>query len=154
MSRITAAGTELQPLNGKLHFYVNGGLDDQPEVRGADFIVPSAAGRLVPTSGARLNDRLLVELRGFVHGIGATEAAAQQDYRSTMDTLLGIFDPTDNPWALVVFGPVHGVATGHKRTIMVRYLDSVPGELYGGITRNFSIRLECVTFPAWVDTSV
>lgn len=153
MSRLTANGTELQPLNGKHHFYVYGGIDDMPSVRGADWVVPGLAGRVVPSVSARINDVLLVELRGFVHGIGATEDAARQDYRATMDALQAIFLPTLNPWPLVMYGPVGGVGSGRKRTIQVRYLDMVPSDWYGGLTRNFSIRLECVTFPAWVDAA-
>lgn len=154
MSRLTANGTELQPLNGKMHFYIASGLDDMPDVRGSDFIVPSAAGRRVPSTGARVNDRLVVELRGFVHGVGATEAAARQDFRSTIDTLHSAFmDPTIAPWNLIVYGPVAGVGTSRKRTISVRYLDATFSDWYGGLTRTFAISLECVTFPAWVDAA-
>ena len=146
MSRITYASTELQPTSGKFYFEIVAGWDDEVEVRGADTVVPSAAGRV---SRTRVKDRRLIELRGWVTGQGATDDAARQDYASTMATLHSIFSPTASPAALVVHTPVLGVPTGKKRSLNARYLNALSSETFGaGLFRSMSVQLECVDYPA------
>ena len=69
---ITADGVDLTRSDGKIIFRVTRGLDEVPEVRGVDTIVPSLQGR-IPRD--RRLDRLIIEAEGMVMGTGASETA-------------------------------------------------------------------------------
>jgi len=75
------------------------GLDDTWEVRGEDTVIPSAHGR---TARDRKRDYLIIEVNGFVTGQGASPALQLADVRSRIQTLRGVFDPTQSPGDLVV----------------------------------------------------
>ena len=115
------AGTALNTFVGtetRLRFWVVDGLDDGLEIRGVDSVIPGAAGR-VPRN--RLWDRRVVEIAGWVRGVGASDAARADDFRDAMETLRTLFDPTRVPASLVI-GLEGGVRTA---TISCRPLPTI-----------------------------
>lgn len=92
---VTSYGaTDLNTFSGgqpRFVFQVARGLDDSPEVRGTDTIIPGRAGR---TARSRVFDRRVIEIEGWVFGVGTTHAAQTDDFRDAMETLRSIFDPT------------------------------------------------------------
>lgn len=143
MAELTYRGTELRRTDGGLYFWITDGFDDEADVRGDDWIAPERAGRV---EGNRVKDRRLIELQGYVIGVGANEAAMRTAYRARVDDLHAIFDPTAAPGALVVHSPVMGLASGTK-SINARYLNSVWS--YGVVTLHakVSVQLECIDSP-------
>lgn len=150
------ASTDLQPASLKWRFWLPQPptIHPLPEVRGEDTVVPAASGRFVQLRKA---DRLVIPMLGFVAGVPNTyydEAAEEQDYLNSWDTLGTIFDTTAAPAALVVYGPSHGVASGKKRTINARVLNVVFGNGIPGTIQNISVELESVDSPpVWVEAN-
>lgn len=143
MPSLTLRGLELRPADTSMHFTIHRGFDDVPEVRGKDDVAPALAGRVVRN---RVADRLIIELRGVILGSGATEDAARQNYRATVNSLKNVLDRTLPPGDLVVYAPTMGLASG-TATISVRHVNSVWGDWVAGLHRKVSIELECVSSP-------
>lgn len=143
MAELTYRGTELRRSDGGLYFWIAQGFDDEAQVRGEDDIIPGLAGR---TARNRVKDRRMIELQGYVIGVGADEAAMRAAYRARVDDLHTIFDPTLSPGALVVYSPVMGLASGSK-SINARFLNSTWS--YGKVTlyAKVSAMLECISSP-------
>lgn len=76
--------TDIQAVPG-IFLEIAQGLDELPEVRGVDTVVPSLPGRV---AGSRVLDRLSILLEGVVTG------ATESDYRASMLALRALFDPT------------------------------------------------------------
>jgi hypothetical protein len=154
MAGIVANSLELRPTSGdKWFFWITGGFDDLGSVRGQDVVIDGAAGRFVPPIG-RVSDTLIVEMKGWIVGRGATEAVARADYRTSLDTIsAAILDPTLDPFPIVVHTPVMGLATGKKRTINARFLNAVWGDWVAGLKRAVSVRFECVDGVGWVEAN-
>lgn len=112
------------------------GLDDAPEVRGEDTVIPSAEGR-VPRN--RVWDRRVIELYGFVAGTGASETAQRADVRSALETLRTLFDPTGDPATLVVT-----LEDGSTATISARPINMVLDDGRIPTYREVSVELEAV----------
>ena len=125
-----------------------GGFDDEAEVRGDDRIMPEAAGRF---EGARQLDRRIITLEGFVRGVTSL------DYRSLIDELHTIFDPTLSPGTLVVGGGDNdylGIPSGETRTTTARYLNAVWGNYTRQRFRTVSVVLESIESPPeWIASS-
>lgn len=137
---VTYGGTSLVSFVGsqvRFAFRVVRGLDDTPEVRGTDTIIPSAAGRVARN---RVRDRRVIELQGLVVGTGSTDAAQVDDFRDAMETLRDLFDPTDAAKTLIVsLEDATRTATISARPInMVVGSDAIP------ILREVSVELEAV----------
>jgi hypothetical protein len=148
MSLLTLGGTELQPTNQKHYFGLSTGIDQIPEVRGDDTVIPAKSGRYVQN---RVADRLVLTLEGFVQGQGATEALAQADYLASALALKAIFDPTLAPQDLRAYGPYLGVAAGHYYHLSARVLPGTITRRVHGFLSYWSVQLECVDSPpAWV----
>lgn len=125
------------------------GMDEQVEVRGSDDIIPEATGRDVQP---RRPDRRVIELQGWVLGVGATIENKRTNYRSRINELHAILDPTLAPGALTVTSPYMGLASG-TATIAARYVNAVWDEVIQGYFRRVSVELECVASPPnWVVT--
>ena len=95
-------GTSLNTFSSaqpRLVFQVVRGLDDTPEVRGKDTVIPGTAGR---TARSRVRDRRVIEIEGWVLGVGATHSAQTDDFRDAMETLRTLFDPTASAATLIV----------------------------------------------------
>lgn len=123
------------------------GFDDEPSVRGEDDIVLYAAGRRLRS---RWKDVRVIELRGWVQGVGATLAAKRAAYRERIDELHAIFDPTLAPGPLVVTAPYMGLASG-TASIDARYLNASWDDPLLGWFRRVSVELECISSPPdWV----
>lgn len=90
----TLVGTER-----RLTFWLVRGLDDPPEVRGADTTIPGTAGR---TPRNRVRDRRTIEIQGWVRGTGATDALRADDFRDAMEELRALFSPTRAAATLIV----------------------------------------------------
>lgn len=100
---VTSYGaTSLNTFSGaqpRLIFQVVRGLDDSPEVRGKDTVIPGTAGR---TARDRVRDVRRIELDGWVFGVGSTDSAQTDDFRDAMETLRTLFDPTASAATLTV----------------------------------------------------
>ena len=70
---LTVGGTDVQVIDG-IFLQIVRGLNESPEVRGIDTIVPGLAGRIARNRKA---DRLVIELRGHVMGAGTAAVAAE-----------------------------------------------------------------------------
>jgi hypothetical protein len=138
---LTYRTTDLQPAD--LHFFLDIfiGLNELPEVRGQDTIIPDQVG-LQPRN--RKATRRYIELRGFVRGAGADEAAQRGDFRDTMDALQALFDNTLQPDELVAV-----CEDGTTRTIDARSLSILMGTEPLPSYRSLSIALESLD-PNWV----
>jgi hypothetical protein len=119
------------------------GLDDAPEVRGSDTIIPGAAGRVPRT---RVRDRWVIELAGPVGGVGTTHAAQAADVRAALEELRTLFDPTRDPAALSV-----ELEDGGTAVISARPVNLLLDEPVVPTMRRVSIELEAVEGP-WVIT--
>lgn len=100
-------------------------------------------------------DRLQIELRGFVRGIGGTMLERQQSWREATDDLMVVLDPTAAAGELEVAGPYMGLATGVSRTIDVLTVDAIGGEILNRHSyQKWTIKLLCITDPPeWVEGS-
>jgi hypothetical protein len=114
------------------------GLDSGPRVRGRDTVIPGLAGRVVRN---RVNDGRVIELEGFVAGVGGTQAELDADFRAAVEELRAIFDPTASPATLVI-----ALEDGGTATITARTLPENP--MWGGdeisCYRTLSVELEAV----------
>lgn len=116
-TNITADSVDLSRSDGRLLFWMTRGLNEVPEVRGEDVIVPGRSGRIARN---RKLDRLLLEATGYVMGEGATEALQRTDYRALMEILRDLMNPVQDPYEIVVV-----VEDGTTRTITARPLNMV-----------------------------
>lgn len=90
-----------------------GGLFLPASHRGEDDVVPGKAGRYRRN---RVPDVRLMDLRGYVKGVGADLEERQQSWRSSMAVLTALLDP-DTGGSLVVIGPYMGLADDETATI-------------------------------------
>lgn len=98
-TNITANGTDLSRSDFRILFRMTRGLNEVPEVRGQDVVVPGLGGRVARN---RRLDRLILEAEGWVMGAGATEALALADFRASMETLKDVMNPSSDPYTLAV----------------------------------------------------
>ena len=147
MPRLVADTLELQDVDAGYYFEIRaGGLDDVPEVRGSDVVIPGKSGR---ATYSRVSDSMVVSLHGIVMGAGSGVAAAES-YRTRANALKAVFDPTADPFALTVHSPLEGLPSGDTATLNVRFLRFVVGE-QGQHFRIMDIECECVDSPpVWV----
>ncbi len=137
---VTYRGTDLVTLSSgqlRLCFRLTRGLYGGEDVRGVDVTVPGLAGRI---SANRLYDRRMLEVEGFVQGVGASEAARLADFETAMSAVMALFDPKLAAGSLVV-----GLQGGGSKTISARTLpetvegeDRIPGRL------DLGFRLEAI----------
>jgi hypothetical protein len=141
---LTYDGTDVQQSGFGIFLEIVRGLNETPEVRGTDTVVPGRAGRIARN---RVADRLPIELRGIVMGNGANEAAQRADFRTNVLALRALFSSSRVPANLVAT-----LEDGSTATISARPL---PGMLWdeqvASLFANVSVELESVD-PEWVIT--
>lgn len=122
-----------------LFFDMADGLDNLPEVRGEDQLVPFRAGRL---SSSRLPHRRPIVANG--HAAGPSGATARADLRAYIDEVKGWMDPTVGERILVAT-----LEDGSLRWITCAARNILPGEGWGGEYRALSLEWEAVSDPLW-----
>lgn len=135
----TYDSTELEQVSGGLVRMAIGlvrGLDDSPEVRGSDTVIPGATGR-VPRS--RVWDRRVIELAGFIGGVGTSETAQRADLRALLEDLRELFDPTRSPATLSI-----ELEDGGTATISARPVNMLCAATIASVREQVSIELEAV----------
>ena len=138
---ITANGTDLTRSDGRLIFRVTRGINEVPEVRGQDVIVPGLGGRIPMT---RRLDRLIIEAAGMVMGAGADETVQRADFRALVEILRDVMNPASDPYQLVVT-----VEDGTTRTITARPQNIVWGDDDIPTYRTASLQWESVDAADW-----
>lgn len=134
---LTFRGYDPQRPDLNVFFEVSEGLDELPEMRGEDQLIPFRTGQL---PGLRLAHRRPVVLAGHIMGSGS---APRSEYRAYVDELKGIFDPAAGPGILAATLP-----DGTNRWINAVARNIIGGEGFGGEFRSLSIELEALD-PYW-----
>lgn len=142
MADLTFAGQDIRQAAARtsqsgIFFDLVAGYFEPAAVRGVDTIIPAAAGRIFRD---RVSDSRRIALSGYVIGTTAS------DWRSKMQTLFSVMDPTADPANLVI-GDNYLGTTGSP-TIAARFVNAVGGEIVAGRFQTWSIELEAVT-PDW-----
>ncbi len=135
---LTFGGLDLQAADLSVHFWIEQGLYEQPDVRGSDSVIPSADGR-VPR--LRRVDVKRWVLRGIVQGTGVTYAAQKTNFRSSYNSLAAVFDPALSPQTLSASSPTISV--------LARFINwewKIPAPALAGVVAEVSAVLEQVTF--------
>lgn len=138
---ILANGTDLTRTDGRIIFRITRGLDDVPEVRGEDVVIPRAPGRFATN---RRMDRLIIEAEGFVMGTGLDESTQRSDFRTSIEILRDVMNPTHDPYNLVVT-----VEDGSTRTITARPMNIVWGDDDIPTFREGTLQWESVDASDW-----
>lgn len=112
------------------------GIYEGPEVRGTDTTVPARSGRIARN---RIGDRRVIELEGYVSGLGSTEAAQREHFLDLADTIGSLFDPTAMPATLAA-----AMQDGGTRTIKARTLPTVLWDQIVPSMAKVNIQLEAV----------
>lgn len=136
----TFAGTSLNTISStapRLTFWLVRGLDDSFEVRGRDTIIPGTAGR---TSRTRVRDRRVIEIEGFVAGVGASQAIQTDDFRDVMEVLRALFSPTAAAGNLVVLLEDEV----RSATISCRPLPTMTTIYHGDTAATLSVEFEAI----------
>lgn len=134
---LTFRGYDPQRPDLDVFFEITEGLDELPEMRGEDQLIPFRTGQL---PGLRLAHRRPVVLTGHIMGSGS---APRSVYRAYVDGLKGIFDPAAGPGILAATLP-----DGTNRWINAVARNIIGGEGFGGEFRSLSIELEALD-PYW-----
>ena len=137
---LTYDATDVQASDFGIFLEIVRGLNETPEVRGTDTVVPGRAGRIARN---RVADRLPIELRGIVMGNGSTEADQRDDFRTNVLALRALFSPARTPTDLVAT-----LEDGSTATISARPLNIVWDEQVPSLSANVSVELESVD-PDW-----
>lgn len=96
---VTFDSVDLQPSDRTFFLEITQGLNEPPEVRGVDVVVPGLDGQ-VPRP--RRRDRLTIVLTGWIQGQGADQDARRSDFRATAETIRGLFHPAGDPATIQV----------------------------------------------------
>ena len=144
MSRIVAGGLEMQDIASGRWFEISvGGLDSSPEVRGSNVTIPGKTGQ---THMAKVADSFPVTLHGIIFG-----DTAGTSYLDRMTVLRAVFDPTADPFNIVVHPDARGVGgrlgTGQTATITVEFLRFVGPPAVGDEVRVLDIECVCYSDP-------
>jgi len=140
------------PQDSTIWFDIFSGFSERPEARGDHLVIPQKPGKTEMTLVA---DRLQIELRGFIRGIGGTQVERQQSWREATDAAMAVFDPVLTAGELEVEGPYMGLPTGVSRTLDALTADAIGGEILNRHSyQKWTIRLLCITDPPeWVEVS-
>lgn len=141
---LTYAATDLQHADFGLYLEITQGLNEPPEVRGRDILVPGLNGMVV---GTRRAHKLRIVLVGAIVGHGTTEPLRRSDFRATVRLLRTLFAPTRAPANLVATAE-----DGSTWTIAARPLPGIIiDELVPSEWASVSVVLESVA-PDWTVT--
>lgn len=119
------AGTVLETANLSLYLEITAGLNEQPDVRGRDSVIPHLAGAI--PRNRKAHDRRIM-LTGWVMGAGATDAIARGNYQDTFDTLTTLFASDRAVANLVVTAPDSTTRTISARPLNVVIEEKVPSQ--------------------------
>lgn len=136
---LTWDGHDIQRPDLNVFFEITEGLDDLPEVRGEDQIIPFRPGRL---PGLRLPHRRVIVATG--HVMGPADATAKGAFRAYVDELKGWMDPTVGEKVMVAT-----LEDGSTRWITCAARNILPGEGWASEYRAFSLEWEAVSDPLW-----
>jgi hypothetical protein len=140
---LTYDGTDLQDANPGWLFELVRGLNETPDVRGVDLVVPARAYRSVRN---RVADQMPIELQGHVMGVGADEDAQRADFRGLVNDLRTLFDPTREPADLVAT-----LEDGSTATISARPL---PGMVWDQVVPSYGrVSIQLQGLSDWTITS-
>lgn len=119
------------------------------EVRREHLVIPQKHGQQLMTG---YKHRRVIELRGFVRGVGSTPTERQQSFRDASEALQAVIDLTLDPAPLIAFAPYLGLPTGSQSSIDALPLDAVPGTIDSVQShQRWSIKLLCISDPPeWV----
>jgi hypothetical protein len=120
VTSIVVDSVDLTRSDGRLLFRITRGLNEVPEVRGQDVVVPGRSGRIARN---RKLDRLPIEATGMVMASGASESLRLADFRSLVETLRDLMNPVQDPYEIVAT-----VEDGTTRTITARPQNIVWGD--------------------------
>lgn len=132
---------ELQRADLDIHFEITEGMDELPNTRGSDQVIPFRTG-LLPS--ARMAHNRPVVAVGWV--TGPPTASAKTAYRAYVDSLKARLDPTKGPRLLVAT-----LEDGSKRWIRAVPRNLIGGPGMGSDFRPFSIEWEALD-PYWYGT--
>lgn len=119
------------------------------EVRGKDEVIVGKPGRLALP---RVEDRLVLNLVGWLRGVGATKEARWESFREIMDEAKTAFALTTTA-NLVASGPYLGLESGETATIEAATRDVAWGVIGSDAAVQIDVELECVSDPPdWVVT--
>lgn len=133
------------------YFDIYQGFNEYPEVRGQDDVVPGLPGRMRRN---RVDDVAVLELRGWVRGIGGTVVERQQAFRASVAALRASLDPTGEEGTLTVLAPYLGLASG-SQSIQAYAVSILGGDHQNTMSfMRFSIELEAIGDPPrWTEGS-
>lgn len=135
---LTFKATDIQQHPIGIFLEMPGGLLGQGPVavRGIDTVVPGLAGRIARN---RIGDTWRIPLVGYVSGTGSGETALRSSFASLRATMAALFDPTDDPGALVAT-----LEDGSTMTIQARTLPTALWENIVPSMARVSLELEAV----------
>lgn len=134
---LTYDAADIQDADLGVFLEITQGLNEVPDVRGRDVVVPSLSGQ-IPRN--RVMDTLKVVLTGYVRGNGFDQADRRADYRASSRYLRTLFSPTRVPAALVATLE-DGVTTA---TLTCRPLNTIWNEVIQSEFARVSIELLAV----------
>jgi hypothetical protein len=141
----TVGSSTLELQTDRVFFDIHRGFNEHPEPRGRDDVIPGRPGRYRRN---RVDDRLVIELRGWVRGIGADTDERQVDFRDAVTALKAAFDPTQAAGTLTVLSPYLGLPSGSQSISEVYPINLLGGEVSNTMSfQRFSIELEAVGNP-------
>lgn len=139
---LTFRGSDLQRADFSIFLEIKRGLNEIPEVRGVDTVVPGLTGRYFRN---RVADKRTIELVGFVSGYDSTpsETADRRDFRHRVEELRALFDPTLDPGELAADLEDGGTATIDARATNIVWNQVAPS------LHEVSVEMESVD-PEWI----
>jgi hypothetical protein len=138
---LVADGVDLTRSDGRIIGRVVRGLNELPEVRGKDTIVPGMNGRIARN---RKLDRLIIEWEGLIQGAGSTEDAKREDFRDLIDSIRSLMNPVQDPYELVVT-----LEDGSTRSITARPINAMFEAEFVPSYREASLEWESVDSADW-----
>lgn len=133
---LTFDGTDIQQNPLGIFLEIVRGLNEGPSVRGTDTVVPARPGRIARNREA---DVWRIELRGYISGIDTDEEGQRADFRTLVNIIKTLFDPTSMPAPLVAT-----LEDGSEATIQARALPSPVWDQVVPSMARLSIELEAV----------
>lgn len=121
------------------------GFAEPSEVRGEDYDLPGAVGRVW---APKVRSSRIIEITGFVRGVGSSLEERQQSWRTSTDALMDLMQFDDDPGPMVVVPPYLG--TQSEWTIDAVAINTLGGPVTARMTfQSWSIQLISVD-PEWV----
>jgi hypothetical protein len=138
---LTYDAEDLQDFDLGIVLHITQGLNEAPDVRGKDVLVPGLDGQI---PRPRRPHQLRLVLMGDVWGPGADTAARRSAYRVNQRFLRELFSPARDPADLVALAE-----DGSTWTISARPLNTIPVEQVPSEHATISVELLSID-PDWV----